>query len=115
AERLPQWRERAAAVLGGDEGLRQMLHSVTHPTAPRQTQSLATVETLAGQVLDELGQRRATWNRWHVQAQVHRTVRTLGLAPAEARAMEEEVTAASLDESTRLTPKDPNPAPQRLS
>lgn len=120
-ERVLDWRARAIEMLGSSEGLQQRLASTLHrpPTQPsllldehRITQEAVT------QVLELLGQRRASWTQFHVLAEATRVVRTLPAVAHGAWSVTDAahaVTTACLNASIQLTPSDPTPTPTTIA
>ncbi|GAA6527865.1 MobF family relaxase [Intrasporangium sp. DVR] len=117
AEQRTTWRSQAIDVLGSPDAIARMVQAALHPTgAPAQAKvSTWWVREMAERVLGELEARRATWQSWHVHAEVHRQIRGAGLSAdlvAEAVGwVVDEVTELSIN----LTPdRDPVTDPDRL-
>lgn len=122
-ERLPQWRATAAAVLGGERRVERMIrHALAGAPEVDQEQSAqrppAPVETmpdLAETVLARLGEKRSTWNAFHVSAEASRVVRGSQWAQqappgTDVATFIEEVSQRALATSLALTPEELNPA-----
>ena len=117
AEQRTSWQAQAVDVLGSPEAVDRMVQGALHPPgAPAQAKvSTWWVREVAERVLGELEARRATWQSWHVYAEVHRQIRDAGL-PADLVAeavgwVVDEVEALSIN----LTPdRDPITEPDRL-
>src|SRR5699024_3095604 len=113
-QRVQQWRSRAAEVLGDQEAVAAMVDATMDTQAPKHVPDVDAAE-LVEDVVQALTDRRATWNQWHVRAEVQRVMRTLPVPVAEAAEMEQAITDAVLADSVRLTPHEANPAPESLS
>ncbi len=114
SERVGQWRDRAARVLGDQHAVEQMLHSSLGRATAEQGPEL-TAEEVVQRVSGALIERRATWNQWHVRAEVQRIMRDLPVPVLDAAAMEQTITDAVLATSTQLSPEEVNPTPKTLS
>jgi conjugative relaxase-like TrwC/TraI family protein len=117
AEQRATWRAQAVDQLGSAEAVDGMVRTALHPREHAQTSNVSTwwVRVIAECVLGELEAHRATWQSWHVHAEVHRQIRDAGL-PADLVAQAvgcvvEEVTEMSVN----LTPdRDPITEPDAL-
>ncbi len=117
AEQRTTWRSQAVDVLGSPDAVERMVQATVHPTGVPSEANVSTwwVRELAERVLGELEAHRATWQSWHVHAEVHRQIRATGLSAklvAEAVGwVIDEVTALSVN----LTPdRDPISEPAGL-
>jgi hypothetical protein len=101
AEQRATWRTQADEVLGSAEAADRMVQSVLHRTPSPTTSNVSTswVREMAEGVLGELEAHRATWQSWHVHAEVHRQIRGAGL-PAGLLA---EAVGWVVDEVTELS------------
>ena len=81
ADQRTTWRSQADDVLGSPDTVDQMVQAALHPTGVPAPANISTwwVRELAERVLGELETRRATWQSWHVHAEVHRQIRDAGL------------------------------------
>lgn len=116
-ERRGQWHAAAAAVLGSEVAVQDMLdRAVPHTATVDATEGAGEVdvEELAAVVVAEVGLRRATWGPWHLAAEAQRQVR--GRAPAgRAEEVAEAVAARARALSVPLGPgEELNPAPVAL-
>jgi conjugative relaxase-like TrwC/TraI family protein len=84
AEQRSTWRSQAVEVLGSPDAVDRMVHAALHPTGASAQANLSTrwVREVSDRVLGELEAHRATWQSWHVHAEVHRQIRDAGL-PAD--------------------------------
>ena len=114
SERVVQWRERAAHVLGDEPAVAAMVANSLGQERAGEAPAVRAGDVVE-QVLDGLIQRRATWNQWHVRAEVQRVMRDLPVPIAQAGEWEQEISDAVLATSTRLTPGEVNPTPEGLS
>jgi conjugative relaxase-like TrwC/TraI family protein len=101
AEQRTTWRGQAVDVLGTPDAVDRMVQAALHPTGVRAETNVSTwwVGEMAERVLGELEAHRATWQSWHVQAEVHRQIRDAAL-PAELVA---EAVGWVVDEVTELS------------
>lgn len=113
-ERVGEWRERAARVLGGKQAVQEMIEDSLGRARAHAGGHVRAAEVVS-RVLDALIDRRATWNQWHVRAEVQRVMRDLPVPVTDAAAMEQTITDAVLEASTQLSPQEPNPTPDSLS
>lgn len=87
SELLTSWRERATSRTGMDPAAltSQVLRQAhVRPLSAAQVPD-AVIEHLAGPVLTQVMERRSTWTRWNVLAEVARTTRGLTMATPEDR------------------------------
>ncbi|MFC5179527.1 MobF family relaxase [Nocardioides taihuensis] len=84
AEQRTTWRRQAVDVLGSPEAVDRMVLAALHPTGASAQAIVSSwwVREVADRVLGELEAHRATWQSWHMHAEVHRQIRDAGL-PAE--------------------------------
>ncbi len=118
AERLPQWRATAQRVLGERESVEQMVAralagdlATLDPTQVEERSE--TADELAAQVLAGLGETRSTWNRWNLQAEAERVVRSSRRVARpgwdlSVRALVAAVVDRALASSIALTPAELN-------
>jgi conjugative relaxase-like TrwC/TraI family protein len=101
AEQRATWRGQAVDVLGFPDAVDRMVQAALHPTGTAGHANVSTwwVRKMAERVLAELEAHRATWQSWHVHAEVHRQIRDTGL-PAEIVA---EAAGWVVDEVTELS------------
>ena len=82
AEQRTAWAAQAAALLGGRHAVDAMVIRALapRPEVARAVDATSVAET-ARQVLSAMEAERATWGRWHLQAEAQRQVRTLNVPP----------------------------------
>jgi len=82
-EQRSTWRAQAVSVLGSERAVARMVSAALHPAPRAQRQvTAAWVRETAVRVVAELEGRRATWQVWHVRAEVQRQVRDVAV-PAD--------------------------------
>ncbi len=110
AEQRATWRGQAVDVLGSPHAVDRMVHAALHPTiTPAQTGvSTSWVREMAEHVLAELEAHRATWQSWHVYAEVQRQMRGADLSPEQvanaAGWIVDEVAALTINLTPELDP-----------
>ncbi len=117
AEQRTTWRTQAIDLLGSPDAVASMVQAALRPPGVPAHANVSTrwVREMAERVLGELEAHRATWQSWHVHAEVHRQIRDTAL-PAELLAkavgwVVDEVTEMSVN----LTPdRDPISEPDGL-
>ena len=78
AEQRTAWRTQAGEVLGGEAGIRAMIHAAVHPApSERQLPSQAWLEDAARRVVAVVQRDRSTWQSWHLRAEALRCVRAV--------------------------------------
>ncbi|WP_157514885.1 MobF family relaxase [Nocardioides sp. J54] len=110
AEQRATWRTQADEMLGSAETVDRMLQSALHRTASPTTSNVSTswVREMAERVLGELEAHRATWQSWHVHAEVHRQIRDAGIPADRIAAAVGWVVDEVTELSVNLTPdRDP--------
>ena len=117
AEQRTTWRSQAVDVLGSPDAVDRMALAALRPTGVSAQPDVSTwwVREIAERVLCELEAHRATWQSWHVHAEVHRQIRDVAV-PADSVA---EAVGWVVDEvrelSVNLTPdRDPTSEPAGL-
>ncbi len=92
AEQRAAWREQAAEVLGGEQGIDAMLSQV-RAQARTNTRSLSRVEQrqMARDAVQHVQHGRAEFNDTHIRAEVERRVRAANVAPMQQEALVAEV------------------------
>jgi DNA primase catalytic core len=107
AEQRQAWAEQAKEVLGGAQGVTNMVTaalSAGRVTSIPVTVDRAWVRTTAVRVRDEVQARRATWQVWHLRAEAHRQVRAANLPAAHVETVVDLIThEAATVASVRLT------------
>ncbi|GAB3854580.1 MobF family relaxase [Nocardioides maradonensis] len=106
-EQRSAWRAQAEQELGV-RGLELMVFDATHPILQRTPLPRPTAEWIdetATGVIAELESHRATWQSWHLYAEVQREVRRVEVSPEHVpvlvRLLADEVTARTIN----LTPE----------
>ncbi|MDJ0396180.1 MobF family relaxase [Rhodococcus sp. G-MC3] len=99
-----EWRERAIDVVG-TRRLRAALGDSAGHSIRTTDGSDIDHDELAHRVIARVSRQRSSWNRWHVQAEVQRQMRTLVFTTADQReSVAERVTESALGgHSIRLT------------
>ncbi len=76
AEQRATWHAEAVHVLGGEQQLSRMLHTVLHPAGvPGPTVTSAWVSATSRQIVATVEEHRPTWQTWHLRAEALRQVR----------------------------------------
>lgn len=104
ADQRTEWRERAIGVVGKSRLTSALAASIGHDIETADAEGIDH-NAVAGKVIARVSRQRASWNRWHVHAEVQRQMRTLVFENAADReAVAERVTEAALGgHSIRLT------------
>ncbi|MCF6506690.1 toprim domain-containing protein [Blastococcus sp. MG754426] len=116
-EQRATWRREALAILGSPNRVDRMLGRVLGARgSPRPGVTEAWVQSAASRVLDTISAGRATWQMWHVCAEVERVVRAAALPPAEVDVAVTRVTEEALSPglSVPLGERDPVVEPPEL-
>ncbi len=118
AEQRTAWRRQAREVLGGENGIRTMIHAALHPVpGERHIPNQAWLEHEARRVVAIVQRDRSTWQTWHLRAEALRSVRAVEVPSKHVHT----VTNLLLDQAltscvplTRPIPGEPQePAPLR--
>ena len=99
AEQRTAWRTQAEAVLGGQDGVRRMIHTSLHParaTGPALDDAWFT--NTAASIIATVEGSRATWESWHVRAEAQRRARAASIPAAQLEAAVEQLVATALGE-----------------
>jgi DNA primase catalytic core len=76
AEQRTEWWRQARDVLGGENGIRSMIHAALHPVpGERHIPTQAWLEREARRVVAIVQRDRSTWQTWHMRAEALRSVR----------------------------------------
>jgi conjugative relaxase-like TrwC/TraI family protein len=79
-EQRTAWRNEAAQVLGGSQGVDAMVHGALHRSNKISTMIDADwIAAAADQILRAMEEHRSTWQIWHVQAEAQRQIRAANL------------------------------------
>ncbi len=112
-----QWRQRAAAVIGGDPtalARRFTYESAARPLTADQVSDGA-IEEVAAKVVASVGEKRSTWRHWNLWAEASRKTMGWRFATFEDReAIISRITDAASSQSVQLTPPDLAPTPATL-
>lgn len=113
-----QWRERAARMLGEDAptwASALLAGSVAEPLLRADDIPLDDLETVAEAVVEQVGDRRATWKRWNLHAEAIRQTMDLRFASATDRdRITRQIVDAAERISLRLTPPELASSPPRF-
>ncbi|MCD7053123.1 relaxase domain-containing protein [Rhodococcus sp. BH2-1] len=84
AEQREEWRATALQVLGGEQGLSDMVRTSTHPSrsAPRTAVTDRWIQQAAEQIIDTVSEHQSRWQEAHLIAEAQRVVRAANL-PAD--------------------------------
>jgi len=99
AEQRTAWRTQAEAVLGGQDGVRRMIHTALHParaTGPALDDAWFT--STAASIIATVEGSRATWQSWHVRAEAQRRARAASIPAAQLEDAVERLMASALGE-----------------
>jgi DNA primase catalytic core len=78
AEQRTTWWRQAMEVLGGETGIRSMIHAALHPSpGERHIPNQAWLEHEARRVVAIVQRDRSTWQTWHLRAEALRSVRAV--------------------------------------
>lgn len=78
AEQRTTWWRQAMEVLGGENGIRTMIHAALHPLpGERHIPNQAWLEHEARRVVAIVQRDRSTWQTWHLRAEALRSVRAV--------------------------------------
>ncbi|MEJ7774862.1 MAG: MobF family relaxase, partial [Nocardioidaceae bacterium] len=102
ADQRSTWRQQAIEVLGGVGGadrVQAMVDRALTPPPAHATRVVdaAWVDHAAARVVNELEQRRATWQTFHVRAEAERQIRHAGLIVTDPDAVTDQLVQAALD------------------
>ncbi|WP_051208174.1 MobF family relaxase [Propionicicella superfundia] len=99
AEQRTAWRTQAEAVLGGQDGVRRMIHTALHPgriAGPVLDDAWFT--TTAASIVGTVESSRATWQSWHLRAEAQRRARAANVPTANLEAAVERLVATALSD-----------------
>lgn len=111
--RLGEWRQTAARVLGSEHAVDAMIAGALTP-APRQDVAAADVDVdaLVEQALTGLAAKRATWGRFHIEAEALRVAREHVGAGESVTDLADQIAEGVRAVSLALTPPELNEAPK---
>jgi DNA primase catalytic core len=98
------WLAQALEVLGGERGLRAMLHRALHPDhgTLRELDQQWFDETV-GAMLDRMETTRSSWQDWHLRAEAQRQVRRAGVPREQTEAWITQLVGAVIARSVPIT------------
>jgi DNA primase catalytic core len=118
AEQRAAWWRQAVGVLGGNAGVRTMIHTALHP-APVESHrpSQAWLEDAARRVVAVVQRDRSTWQDWHLRAEAQRCVRAVEVPSKHVETVVDLLVDQALSYCQALTKpvlgEPAEPAPQR--
>ena len=99
AEQRTAWRTQAETALGGQDGVRRMIHAALHPTrATGPALDDAWFTSTASSIVATVEGSRATWQSWHVRAEAQRRARAASIPAAQLEAAVDRLVATALIE-----------------
>lgn len=105
-----RWRERASQVLGEDAptwAAALLASSAADPLLRADDIPLDDLDAVAAVVVEQVGDRRATWKRWNLHAEAVRQTMGLRFAAAQDRdTITRQIVDAAEHASLRLTPPE---------
>ncbi|MBD8605383.1 relaxase domain-containing protein [Aeromicrobium sp. CFBP 8757] len=103
AEQRQTWRSEAVATLGSEAAVDQMVQSARARTEPAGQQVTSNwVAACAADVVNEVEQRRSTWQVWHVRAEALRRVRDADVPAERVETVVDHIVDAALARSVSL-------------
>ncbi|MCS3779371.1 MobF family relaxase [Tsukamurella ocularis] len=123
-EMRAEWADRADTLLGGPKKTRELIERALGRDSSRRQEvtvdpATADPKEIAAKVVDRLADNKSVWNRWHVEAAVHRAIAAEVLpadaTPEQIGEFSDRVTEAAMGEqlSVLLTPVE-NQTPDTL-
>jgi DNA primase catalytic core len=108
ADQRAVWLAEAAAIIGGEQAVRDMVETCLGHTPTAQDVTDAWVTQTAHRVVERVAEDRATWQVWHLRAEAQRQARTHGIRLADLNdAVDRVVNAAITDHSIAFNDPDP--------
>ena len=108
ADQRAAWLAEAAAILGSDHEVRDMVAACLGHHSPAQGVTEEWVTETARRVVARVAEDRATWQVWHVRAEAQRQARAHGVGLSDLDTAVDRVMAAAIDEhSIAFTDPDP--------
>ena len=116
AEQRAAWHEQAVEVLGDAEAVAGMVDGAMHGLAPVGVRVTAEwIAECGADVVQEVEQRRATWQVWHLRAEAQRKVRYADVPADRVADVVQLVIDAAIERSVSLvTDRDPIRDPDEL-
>jgi DNA primase catalytic core len=98
------WLVQALEVLGGERGLRTMLHRALHPErGKRQELDQQWFDETVAAMLDRMETTRSSWQDWHLHAEAQRQVRRAGVPREQTEAWIGQLVGAVIARSVPIT------------
>ncbi|KRE28257.1 MobF family relaxase [Agromyces sp. Soil535] len=121
SEQREEWKQTASQILG-EQAVEQLAATVTQPLERTVEQkeadrALATksVDELAADVVDQVGQNYSTWQFGIVLAEAERLARRVAdVRTVDVDELADQVTKAALEACIRVTAPELNPVPEQL-
>ncbi len=103
AEQRQAWREQAADTLGGAAAVNSMVRgALSRRESPGIRVTVDWITQAAGAVVEQVEQRRSTWQVWHLRAEAQRQVRAADVAAAQVEGVVDLIVDAALQRSVSL-------------
>lgn len=111
-----EWRSQAAETLGDAMAVDRMVADALRPCADAGAKVTdAWIDARAAAVVSQVGQRRATWQVWHLRSEAHRQARSANVSPDGVDSLVSRIVAAAVERCVALaTDGDPIVDPQPL-
>ncbi|WP_072691391.1 MobF family relaxase [Rhodococcus marinonascens] len=97
-EQRQQWRQTALGVLGGEQGLSDMVRSATHP--PRSTTRTHVtdrwIRESADRIITTVSEHQSRWQQAHLIAEAQRVARSANLSARQIDTVVDRLTAAAM-------------------
>lgn len=98
------WLAQALEVLGGERGLRAMLHRALRPDhGTLQELDQKWFDETVGAMLDRMETTRSSWQDWHLRAEAQRQVRRAGVPREQTEAWVGQLIGAVIARSVPIT------------
>ncbi|WP_157953107.1 MobF family relaxase [Nocardioides allogilvus] len=117
ADQRRTWRAEAVELLGSERAVEATISAAVHPSEDFAPVSVKTgwLRQVAADTLAELEQHRATWQSWHIHAEVQRQIRDADLPPEYLPEISRMIADEVVRLSVHLTPDlDSIPEPGTL-
>lgn len=87
SEQRAAWAREAREVVGDERSLQRMVAGCMNPDSPARARiDGAWIASAAQEIVDQVQQRRATWQTWHLAAEAQRRIRGTDLEPVHIAA-----------------------------
>ena len=108
ADQRAAWLAEAAAILGSEHAVRDMVEACLGHRRTLRTSPTEWVTETAQRVVERVAEDRATWQVWHLRAEAQRQARAHGIRLADLdTAVDRVVAAAIADHSIAFSDPDP--------